>query len=694
MNESTDVLATVDSVLSGRELKDQPRAFLCLRLCQLSLLLCPDRMEHYWSQLAPLQTKVPQEFQQNLEDLRAITESTSTRQVKGFAAEVIADVKAAQELAASDAEEAKRLLHDCESRLQKRRWPFGKSQVWIALTEAWAGIDRPYALQLLDNIPTNVRESLVRRMNRAQPLSAEEWQIVADKAGRGQAVQIALNMLDDDKPQLILPQGILLEVAARIRDSMKAFTAPQGEAELIKALTRYAKLVMLQVGGDQAGLIPKLLEDIYVFIADTPTLNQIWTARFVMLANVLELGVSANSLTGETVERLLKKTPSYLASFVRAHYAALTASSDNVEDAYTSLLDRTGRERDAEAWFLTTLVRRGLGAEALSLAERSAQASDLLPRVRRAWLCTHPESASTAISAADMAADPIGAFLAQGAVGDRVAYLRKATDGGKRSVPGAMWAGAGTEEEPEGLRGFWSKLASSKKTFDQIIQEYLNLNPLYSSYRRDTKKEQQFTHHLRISGYGEYKYADTDNALLETLVAWGDEDAAQARSVLRAMWHAIQPDDQILMVDWLRNAILTRCRNVIAADPEVLMQDFLSWFNRELVVKGRTWRSGNTQFTLKYPDTVLLQFSVMSAMAVGNFSPGRRDQILVSGLRKFKGDPPIVEAAAQLYNSDKAVLDLVPPVSLNAKLTEAWQLGIVKNAIPHVLQAMAAQAGG
>ena len=693
MGENTDVLATMNAVLAGKELKDQSRAFLCLRLCQLSLLFSPDKTEDYWSRLVPLQAKIPQELKVDLEELRAVMESTAKSGAKGFAAEVITDVEAAKKLAAADVEEAKRRLQDCEARLNKRHWPFGKSQAYIALLEAWSDIDRQYALQLIGNVPTNVRESLIRRMNRAQTLLAEEWQIVVDKAGLEQAVQIALKILDDDRPQLLLPRKVVLEMGTRIRNAMKAVTTPQGEAELGKALGRYTKLAGLQASSGQADLIPTLLEDMYVFLAETHSLDQIWTARFLILASVVEIGVSVQALTEETLERLLTKTPAYLANFVRAHYAAVTVPPEAAEQAYTTLLNKTGQNREAEAWFLVTLVKRGLGAEALALATKSAHSGELLPRLRRTWLCTQPESANTAISATDMTGDPIGEFLAQGAVEKRVAYLRQATDGGRRSVPGAMWAGTGTEKEPEGLRGFWKTLTSARKTLDQILVEYLALNPLYSSYRRDTRKEEQFADYLRLSGYGEYKYADTDSTLLETLVAWGDQDASQVRSALRAMWNAIQPDDQILMADWLRNAILARCQNVMAADPEVLMQDFLGWFKRELVDKGRTWQSGNTQFTLKYPDTAPFNFCVASAAAVNRLSPARRDQILLSGLSKFKSDPVSVDVAAQLYNSDKRILDLTPPPQLKANLIEAWQLGVVKNAIPSILQAMIAQAG-
>jgi len=692
VSETTgDVLATVNSTLAGKELMDLPRAFLLLRLCQLWLIFSREKAEHYWSQLAPLEKKISKDLKTDFESLRSIMEATSSSGAKGFAAELIADVEAAKRLPPSDTEEAKRRLHNCKDRLEKRRWPTGKTPVRIALVEAWAGIDRQYALQMVDTIPGNARESLIIRINRVKPLTANEWMIVVDKADMKQAVQIALKILDEEKAQLLPPGEVLLEVVKWIRDSMRSSATSQRGAELLKEFIRYTKLVKLQSGGDQADVIPTLLEEMYVFLAEDRSLDRIWSERFSLITGLLELGVSSGSLTREIFEGILKRTPSYLVNFVRAHYAAVSASPSDVEDAYMAVLSETGQDRDVEAWFLAALVRRGLGLEAMGLAEKSDRAGELLPRLRRAWLCTHPESAKSVISAADMAGDPIGEFLAQGAVQDRVSYLRKTTYGGTRSVPGALWAGPGTEEEPEGLRGLLKRITSTKKSLDEISTEYVALTPLYASYRGDTKKEEQFREQLRIAGYGEYKYQDVDGASLETLVAWGDQDPTQVRSVLRAMWAAIQPNDQILQIDWLRNAILTRCRNVLAADPETLIQDFLGWLKKELVEKGRYWQIGNMQYTLKLPETTPLMFCVFSAMTISHLSPTRRDEILLSGLRTFKADSPAVQAVAQLHNRDKEVLDLHPPVELKKNLVEAWQLGVAMNAIPHIITAMAAQ---
>ena len=149
MSETTeDVLVTVDSTLAEKELMDWPRAFLLLRLCQLWLIFSREKAEHYWGQLAPLEKKISKDLKTDFESLRSIMEATSSSGAKGFAAELIAEVAAAKRLPDSDIEEAKRRLHDCEDRLKKRRWPMGKTAVRIALVEAWARIDRQYALQM------------------------------------------------------------------------------------------------------------------------------------------------------------------------------------------------------------------------------------------------------------------------------------------------------------------------------------------------------------------------------------------------------------------------------------------------------------------------------------------------------------------------------------------------------------------
>lgn len=686
-----DIMAKVDSILAGKELKDKPRAFLLLRLCQLFLLVSRDIAEQYWNKLAPLKNKITKELQEDYENISLIIESTSKYHAKGFAAKIITDIESAKKLVESDIEKAKLLLHDCEMRLKKRRLPFGKTQAWIALVETWAYIDRKYALDLIRKIPSNVQKSFITRLNNTKPLQDDEWNIVVEKINIKKIIPIIIEILD--KNQILhLPKELLLGVGAEIRNSItRVITTPQKRSELDNAFIRFVKLVKLQISTGKANLIPLLLKEMYDFLATTRSLDLIWIERFMLIANVLQLGVSLKVLTNETMEQLINRTPSYLTNFVKSFYAALITSSSNVENDFKVLMEKVEQDTEAEICFLVTLVKQGLGKEAMSLAEKSYRAKELLPHLRRAWLCTHPESSSKAISVKDMAGDSIGEFLAQGTIHKRITYLREVTNGGRTSLPGAMWAGVGTDVEPGGLRGFWKKLSTPMKTLDEIATEYVTRNPLYSSYKVATKKENQFNEYLRIACYKEYSYKSIDNVLLETIVAWCQEDVKEVRSLLSAMWNAIKPDENILKVEFLRNSILERCRNIFASDPEMLFQDFLTWFKKKLVDKYLTWQVGKTQFTLRYPKAALLQFCYSSAIAVDAISPRHRDEILLSGLSKFEGEPQIVDAVAQLYNKDKEILDIIPPIQIEPKLIEAWQIGIIKNAIPHILKTIVEQ---
>jgi hypothetical protein len=690
------ILMTVDEKLAGKELMDQARALLLLRMCQFTLLYAPEKAERYWEMLQGYQRKLPAENQEEMTALSSTLDEALSSDKKGFTGEMLAEVQAATDLIGSDLEAAKQRLKESEEKLKKRFLPFGKGPVWNALVEAWLPIDRAYALELLGNVSGGLQENYIIRINKAKPLSTDEWMILVDSVKMGKIEGAALKILDDTDQQLQLPDKPLRQVAMKIRNSLPQQAAQIDEAATVQKLIKYGRLLGLHSESDQAELIPSLLEELYLNLAKAPWLDQSWMSRFNLLQAVIQIGVNLNVsgqpvMTPEYVSKLAKKGPKHLVNFLWSQWAAATTSSEDVQSSYATMMEMTKQDETAEAWFLVTLVKNGMGGEAYALAEGSPSAATLLPRIRRAWLCNQPEEARSKVSPEDMADDPIGEFLAQGGVKQRSAYLKNVTQNGSRSVPGAMWAGAGTEEEEDGLRGFWSKVASRQKTLDEAISEYLEHNPVYSSYRRDTKKEDQFSAVLRVHGYGDHRFQDMDAAMLAALVSWGDEAQAEVQSVLRKMWEAIRPDDQILMLDWLRNAIMSRCVNVFGADPEVLIGDYLGWFKRELVDKGRQWQIGKQIMTLKYPGTSLLQFCLSSASTVNAFSPARRDQILLTALERFEANQQLIEVAAQLYNSDKEPLALEPPVKLGSELVEAWQVGIVKNTLERIIKALAAQ---
>jgi hypothetical protein len=689
--KSKNILATVDDLLAGAELQPQSRAMLLLRLCQFSIGFAPDRLEHYWQLLQPLQKNLPNEVQPELTTLRTSLEESLPAGTKGFTAEMLALVHEARQ--ETDPQVIKQRLLDCETKLKKHFLPFGKGPVWAALVDVWLPLDRPTAINLLKNVSGDLQGNYISRMNQAKPLSSVEWDLVISAVGKGKTVQVVEKILTDDRQSLDLSSQVLTQAAAALRSSMVQSVTAGNQVEMAGKFKNYIRLLILHAKGSQAALIPALLEELYLHVAIGFWLDQQWLVRFDLIESIFSYGQSLKSaglevFTPAFLDRLVAKTPAHILNYLFAVWAGSLTEIGQVDTAYVDLLARTKNDPNAEAWFLVALVKRGMGPKAMVLAEKSPNALVLIPRLRRSWICSHPESIGKVISPADMAGDPIGEFLAQGSAEKRAAYLKSITREGAISIPGAMWAGAGTEDQAEGVRGFWSLLTASKKTSDQIVQEYVQLNALYSSYRRDTRKEDQFSETLRINGFGNYRYQDLDNAMLAALVVWGDKDPQKVKTVLQAMWNAIRPDDPILMVDWLRNAIMTRCVNIFSADLNVLNQDYLAWLKKELVDKGRQWQFGKTTITLRYPNTALLQFSVIAASTISGVSPQRRDQILLYGLEKYEANPALVESAAQLYNSGKELLDLKPPLALKPDLLSAWQDGIIKNALLPIIEAL------
>lgn len=695
--KNPDILKKVDELLAGNELQEQARAVLLLRVCQFALNFSPHLLEKYWPALLPLQKQLPTESQPEMNTLRASQEESSPAGARGFTAEMLALVQAARKQASPDA--VKRGLLDAEEKMRKHFLPFGKGPVWAALVEAWTPLDRSEAVRRLKNVSAELQVATLTRMNQARLLSSAEWELAAGEMGANKLMPGIHKILEDNNQKLTLPAALLKQVAASLRDLMANRMQANQPAESMVNFRLYGRLMVLHDSGPNAGVIPDLLEGFYEHIVKGYWLELKWLERFDLVDSFFAMGVQLKP-SPEVVfdpalrERLLAKTPPHMLNFFHAQWAGFFTDAPRTKKDYADLMSRTSSDPKAEAWYLVKLVRRGFGDKAFALAGGSPRAAELLPRLRRAMICSHPESLGKLVREADMAGDVIGEFLVQGTPQKRAAYLKKATQQGAQPVPGAMWAGAGTETNKEGLRGFWKELFTASKSTDQVVKEYLRRNPLYSSYETNLRKEDQFAEVLRINACGDYRYQEVDTALLQALCAWGDEKPDQVRSVLQAMWNAIRPDDNILMVDWLRNAILNRCVNVFSADANMLTQDYLGWLRVELVNKGRQWQIGKQLITLKYPGTSLLQFCVIGAGNISAISPQRKDDLLIIGLQNFESTPALVEAAAQLYNSGKEVLNIKSPLALKPNQVSSWQIGIIKNAFAPILQAMILKEAG
>ncbi len=690
MTEKNQVIEIVDGVLEGKELLDQPRALLLLRMCQFCVSLAPEKAEKYWEMLQKLTRSLPQENQAELGELRTSLEESVSTEKKGFTAEMLAEIEEIKKL--EDEAQKKEKLQDCETRLKKRFNPIGKGPVWNALVVVWIPLDRKYAFQLMKNISGKSQNDILKRLNRGSQITAEEWGLLFQILGNGKMENLILEMLEDENQVIQLDDALIEQIAKKIRNGLIQAGAPGNIESVAKKMRSHSRLLGLHAKKEKSELLSRLIAETIEFFAKAAWLDQNWMDRFNLIQAVMVTGENLEKLGVEIFTPIFESTvskniPPYLQNFFLSSFAGMTAKADTIPAKHAELMQRIANNETGEAEFFIEVLKRGFCKEAMQEAQKSPHAESLLPRLRRAWICTFPETAYSVIKPADMAGDVIGEFLASGNPEKRAEYLAKITEQGKKGILGAMWAGVGTENESEGVRGFWANLSAHHKTFDEIITEYLNLNPLYSSYSRSTKKEDQFSIYLAVNGFGRYSYSDIDSALLTALTTWAEKDQAVVHSVLHMMWNAIRPDDNLLRVDWLRNAILSRCMSVFGADQPVLFDEYLEWLNTELVKKGRQWQIGKQIITLKYPNTAPFQFSLVAASSMSGFSTTHRDEIIVKGLDRYEANAMLIENAAMLYNGGKQILDLTPPTKITHFISN-WQTGIVKNALPTIAQAL------
>lgn len=682
--QPADLIARVNAAVLSDTLKPKAKALLLLRLCQIYSVLSPHKGNEYWKQLTSLHNHVPQDLRSQLDDLRLLFDQAPAPS-GGFAGERIAEINTTLSKPGVSESEIRTCLKACEELVRKRFWPFGKEAVREALVKAWTDIDRAYALELSAKLYLPVRKTLVRRMNQLKPLSPQEWDVLVKATSQKQVIELVLKILNDPQPRLNLPGSLIPSVFAAIRAKLDQMDEVDKENCRKEVLDNTDKLVGLVATEDRLPQVFESLKSSVRELAKTAALQQLWPNRFSAVEHIITLGVSSGVVSDSNAGDFTEFLPRHMIDFGRAHCSALLANDDTARQMLSELLKVAQQKAEAEAWFLITLVHRGLGELSYALARESSRSSELLPRIRRAWLCNYTGSASAAISVSEVQGDPAAEILLHAPGPERIAYLRERTEAGKKSLPDAVWA---SEKPAEEKKGFWASLMSSGKTVDQMLEEYLKRNPLYHSYRVVTPEAQQFAEYLRISGYGEYSYEFIDQVLLNEFVLWADDKPEEVTSLLKRMWQAIQPEEDILKLDFLRNAIFTRCTTVFAAVPDTLVSDFLPWLKTTLIDKSLKWQIGKTQFTLHYPESALSSMCIRGAAAVHTISSARCDQLVEIALTRYPSEAGTAELAAQLYNTGKELLDLTLPWKTKTDVVESWQVGIVKNAINPTIQAI------
>ncbi|MEA3325796.1 MAG: hypothetical protein U9R53_00540 [Chloroflexota bacterium] len=670
------LIERANALIKSDQLRPKAKAFLLLKLSQIHALLSSEKADEYWQLLQSQQRHLVNEDKTLMETIRPMLEEEEDP-TKGFAGEKIAEIKSKIKQPGLTEGEIREFLEEKTEEVKKRFWPAGKQAVWQQLVQVWKVIDRKQALALTAKLSNPKRLMQVRRMNRENTLSVEEWYRFVDENSKNEAVRIITAILDDPQPRLTIPGDLVVPVVSGLVSKMTSAT------QLKNTLDQINKFLTLVATKDSHAEVLEALKKSAKTLANAPALANQWPEKFQAALNLVILGTNLGVINEATASSFAQNLPRHMVDFSLASCYGLFSNAENLQANLSEVIKTVSQKDLAEDWFLVLVTQRGFGEQAYDLASESPRKPQLLPRICRAWLSNHPQAATVKIKPEDIKDDLIAQILFRTDKSERVAFLREITQQGNKFLPGGMWVSKTHEEEK---KGFWGSLLSSGKTFDQIIQEYLKRNPLYASYRRNTPAAQQFEEFLRFSGHGEYSCNRLDPILLESMIMWAEEHPQEVKHELDQMWKAIEPDDDILKLDFLRNAIFTRCTTVLAAVPEVLEEVFLTWLKRKLIDHSIVWQWGKTQYTVRYPPTALASMCLQGAIATQKISPDHRDQLVESALTKYDSNDQLSELGAQLYNSGKEILDIDLPWKTKTSVLDGWQLGIVKNAIPAIIQ--------
>ena len=543
---------------------------------------------------------------------------------------------------------------------------------------AWADIDREAALGLLRKTPKGVQKNLLAQMNKQSRLSPDEWDMANENAGVfGDIPAVIEEMLDADDPDLRLSPGLAETVGSQLLAKVNVpgpsdDTSRKVEAERKRTLARYCELVKCasEVSAD-AG--ESLMEALFLDTAASARFDEKWPNRFTALRRIINFWADIPALRKAGVQFIMHKSPDHLRDFALSQWCArLPASLESARQTWRRLEGDCADKQSCEAWYLVALVRRGSCAEAMTLANESSRAGDLVPRVRRAWLCEHPGTAASAISAQALGDDLIGQFLLLGSNAERVEFLRKHTNRGKSSLPPEMWTAPAILALMDGY-------------------EKYEKEALMRLYKKDESKESQFKEYVRLHGYDHYGYEDVDPYLLAALVAWDDEHPNETARIFERMWRTMKPADHMMTIDVLRNSIFERCRMVFAARPDSLVSLFVDWVKTDAVEQTIRQQRGDMIYTFSLKPVVPFLFCLISAENVAPISAKRCDEILTHALGKYivdEVDSSLIAAAAHLYASDKGLDGLTPPAPLKSRYVRDWQTGVIDASTRQILAAL------
>jgi hypothetical protein len=653
-NDST--LAGIDNALYEPTLLTIPRALLLLRVCQFAQAFRPGILDYYWIPLLEVCNSLDGDYHEAFKVLNASVEPSKAEIYKGFTRKIIDTVNTAFDTKGFPKDDANAILLGCEERLCKRWWPFDKKAAWIALVQALAKVDRRKAQRLLKKVPHEVKKSTISQMNRISPLTIEEWDLVYTYS-RG-ITTVIKEMLDEEKLVLHLSPKLAENIGKQLlKEVHKIEYSPKlkdiTESRRIKAYQRYTILVNALV--DEApDTAEKLMESFFTAFVETQCFKKEWPERLTALRKIINYWVAFSPLKEKVKDFFVNHNIGFLHDFALSYWQGIIVTSqEEAEEAIDLLNQECGDLVSSEIWFLVTLINNGRGQVALNLAQSSPRSRDLLPRIRRAWLCIEPGKASSLFSTSDLQDDIIGQFLLLKSDQERVDFLRQKTENGQKSLPTQMW-----EKD----------------------------RSLMTLYNKDEPDHNHFKEYVRMHGYSNYDYRELDPYLLITLISWYDKYPGEVESLFSRMWDVIRPDDVLLTWDAKRNSIFERCYTLFSISPQSLDKLFVKWVKGKMVDKSIIQYSGNMTSSFSLKPFVLFLYCLLGAEKVTNISPVRRDDIIKHAIRTYKTEGYLMESAAKLFASDKELSALKPPVDLlQPHYLQNWQIGVIEASTKEIL---------
>lgn len=653
-NNST-IYNNFEEIVNDKTIVSGAKAELFLRAATIAKIIKPDQYDKMFLLLKPYSSSLTTESHDEFNSLKEYYGVKNKIFKSKFALSFISEIETADK----NSEGFKDVLSDLTSKLNKRWWTIGKKYLRYRLMEEMKLVDRTESLKYLKYFSENLSSEITKSLDQETPFNSHEWQTALSVNDSLRSV--IFDKLDRKNFPINLNEIIVEKLCGFLLNDF--FEPDKNDSELSysqKALERYFFLAGMaySFAPKKAG---KLLEALYKKIIEH-NYDDKWPQQFTLIRRLLNEAFEYTSIKDKLYEKMYETTEFPIKEFMISQWLALNSNTYN--DAKLNLakcLEKCIKNSDeVEAWFLITLVRQDKAELAVKLAKESSNQAKLKSRLTRAIVqCCSKELIKELLDKSDLIEDVV-AILFSMTLPERIKYLRNLTQNGKHPLPKDIW------KQP------------TLPPIDRESKDEENDNALMVTYTKIEKDENKFSEYLKMHGFGQYSYEDVDPVLFVTLAEWDNKFPGEVPNFIKKLWEVMEPDDEILKIDLIRNTIFSRCRKTFSACPEIFESTFIKYAKRKLVDDCLQWSYGDTSYTLRLPDTMPLQNLLICAESWGHRSSKKCDELVLKAMGNYTADEEWSRIAAAIYASDKGLKALCPPIQIEKHLIASWQIGVVQ----------------